>query len=346
MDAHSEPLIENNLLRNNSEYGVYSMISSPILVGNVFENCKDGISLYESGGRIVGNSIVDCTDSGIYIDYCENVTIAENNLSGNSIGVYCNNSKCTITDNSFTGGGPASMEIVESDVELARNERSGSIEYFEYLTINVVNTDGYPLLGTNFTINNKEGKVYEGSLKNRSKITRRFKSASLNSSGTMETLTPYRIVLEKDGISTDNIISNLNDGSHVAKIDLSGKPMITIGRPEPMMRGEGLEVSGVLSWGDIDTDRIDYRIMISIDGGEWENATGRTRWVHVIDISGLDAGEHSMEVKVADGIASPSAAGTFNVMKEKDRSILILSLFVVFLPFYIFILDRYKSRKS
>jgi len=109
-DGYSFININNNLIKNNKDYGISYINSAPIIEGNNIENnSSSGIKVSTNGVGIIRNNFVVYNKYGIrtYGDSCPEIT--RNNISNNNTGIYCRESATpiisynTISNNSAYG---------------------------------------------------------------------------------------------------------------------------------------------------------------------------------------------------------------------------------------------------
>jgi parallel beta-helix repeat protein len=109
-DNYSFININNNLIKNNKDYGISYINSTPIIEGNNIENnSSSGIKVATNGAGIIRNNSIVSNKHGIrtYGDSCPEIT--RNNISNNNTGIYCRESATpiisynTISNNSGYG---------------------------------------------------------------------------------------------------------------------------------------------------------------------------------------------------------------------------------------------------
>jgi len=96
-DSYSSININNNIIQNNSSYGInYSNSSPTIENNNIKNNNYSGIDVGTGGAGIIRNNFVVSNKYGIrtYGDSCPEITI--NNISNNNTGIYCRESATPI----------------------------------------------------------------------------------------------------------------------------------------------------------------------------------------------------------------------------------------------------------
>jgi len=102
--------INNNLIKNNKDYGISYINSAPIIEGNSIENnTSTGIKVTTNGAGIIRNNSIVSNQHGIrtYGDSCPEIN--RNNISNNNTGIYCRESATpiisynTISNNSGYG---------------------------------------------------------------------------------------------------------------------------------------------------------------------------------------------------------------------------------------------------
>ena len=109
-DNYSFININNNLIKNNKDYGISYINSAPIIEGNNIENnSSSGIKVATNGAGIIRNNSIVSNKHGIraYGDSCPEIN--GNNISNNNTGIYCRESATpilsynTISNNSGYG---------------------------------------------------------------------------------------------------------------------------------------------------------------------------------------------------------------------------------------------------
>ena len=109
-DSYSFININNNIIQNNSSYGInYSNSSPTIENNNIKNNNYSGIDVGTGGAGIIRNNFVVSSKHGIrtYGDSCPEIN--RNNISNNNTGIYCRESATpiisynTISNNSGYG---------------------------------------------------------------------------------------------------------------------------------------------------------------------------------------------------------------------------------------------------
>ena len=109
-DNYSFININNNLIKNNKDYGISYINSAPIIEGNNIENnSSSGIKVATNGAGIIRNNSIVSNQHGIrtYGDSCPEIN--RNNISNNNIGIYCRENATpivsynTITNNTGYG---------------------------------------------------------------------------------------------------------------------------------------------------------------------------------------------------------------------------------------------------
>ena len=106
------------------------------------------------------------------------------------------------------------------------------------------------------------------------------------------------------------IVDNINHPPSVSITSIS--PGQTIGGV--------VNISGTAS--DLDGDDQLERVLIKIDGGDWENATGTSEWSFELDTALLENGNHTIYAKAFDGMEySQVAELTFKVQNEIQKPV-------------------------
>jgi parallel beta-helix repeat protein len=109
-DSYSFININNNIIQNNSSYGInYSNSSPTIENNNIKNNNYSGIDVGTGGAGIVRNNSIIFNKYGIRTCGDSSPKITRNNISSNNIGIYCRESATpiisynTISNNSGYG---------------------------------------------------------------------------------------------------------------------------------------------------------------------------------------------------------------------------------------------------
>jgi parallel beta-helix repeat protein len=109
-DNYSFININNDLIKNNKDYGISYINSAPMIEGNNIENnSSSGIKVTTNGAGIIRNNSIVSNQHGIrtYGDSCPEIN--RNNISHNNTGIYCRESATpiisynTISNNSGYG---------------------------------------------------------------------------------------------------------------------------------------------------------------------------------------------------------------------------------------------------
>jgi len=84
--------IKNNVIENNSGYGIYSKWTYNInIINNVIKNNNGGIFIqYVNDSIIQENTIINNFEDGIYLGYSRENSINKNNIEDNDYGLHCN----------------------------------------------------------------------------------------------------------------------------------------------------------------------------------------------------------------------------------------------------------------
>jgi len=96
-DNYSFININNNLIKNNKDYGISYFNSAPIIEGNNIENnSSSGIKVTTNGAGLIRNNSIVYNQHGIrtYGDSCPEIN--GNNISNNNTGIYCRESATPI----------------------------------------------------------------------------------------------------------------------------------------------------------------------------------------------------------------------------------------------------------
>lgn len=109
-DNYSFININNNLIKNNKDYGINYINSAPIIEGNNIENnSSSGIKVATNGAGIIRNNSIVSNQHGIRTYGDSYPEITKNNISNNNTGIYCRESATpiisynTISNNSDYG---------------------------------------------------------------------------------------------------------------------------------------------------------------------------------------------------------------------------------------------------
>ena len=96
-DNHFFITINNNLIKNNKDYGISYINSAPIIEDNNIENnSSSGIKVASNGAGIIRNNSISFNQHGIrtYGDSCPE--ISRNIINNNNTGIYCRESATPI----------------------------------------------------------------------------------------------------------------------------------------------------------------------------------------------------------------------------------------------------------
>jgi len=110
LDSYSFINLNNNLIKNNKDYGISYINSAPIIESNNIENnSSSGIKVATNGTGIIRNNYILSNQHGIRTYGDSYPEITKNNISNNNTGIYCRESATpiisynTISNNSAYG---------------------------------------------------------------------------------------------------------------------------------------------------------------------------------------------------------------------------------------------------
>ncbi|MDP7265965.1 MAG: right-handed parallel beta-helix repeat-containing protein [Candidatus Thermoplasmatota archaeon] len=311
VDSASETVIANNIIRNSGEYGIYSTVANPVIEGNRFEKNKIGIAFRNSKGMVRDNEILGSTEFGIYMAYGNELIVRDNVIENNVIGIHAENTGGTVENNEFRGVQTRSIEMTDCNLTLANNEYNGLISSFKHVVLQGVNSDGYPIKGTSMTISDGSGKpVTDRELGETSTILLGLENYNIDPSGTMTSYLPYKVIIEKDGVKTENVISDLSIPLHQVKLEKSFVPKVTVTSQEES--GDTVTISGKVDFDELDTEEMECIVMVKVKGGDWRGAMGKSKWGYACDSSEVTEGD-LFEVKLVDGISDPTIKENIDV---------------------------------
>jgi len=96
-DNYSYINIDNNLIKNNKDYGISYTNSAPIIEGNNIENnSSSGIRVATNGAGIIRNNSILSNKHGIRTYEDSSPEITGNNISNNNTGIHCRESATPI----------------------------------------------------------------------------------------------------------------------------------------------------------------------------------------------------------------------------------------------------------
>jgi len=342
----SETVISNNIIRSSGEYGIYSTIADPVIEGNRFEKNRIGIVFDNSKGVARNNEIFGSTKCGIYMDYGDELIIRDNLIEDNVIGILGENSTGTVESNEIRGAQAKSIEMTDCTLALANNVADGLISSSKHVVLQAVNSDGYPIKGTSMTIVDGSGTIIiHSDLGENSTILLGLANYDIDPSGTTTSYLPYKIIVEKNGVTTENLINDLVIALNKVKLEKSFIPKLTVSSQNEF--DDTITISGEVDFDDLDTKEMDCSIMISVNGGVWKKAIGKSRWSYVSDASELKEGD-VFEVKLLDGISNPTIKETVAI-DGGDSVYLILAvvcIVIVILAILLLILKRRGTHKE
>ncbi|MEM4308637.1 MAG: NosD domain-containing protein [Thermoplasmata archaeon] len=111
----------------NSGIFLYNVINGKIESNTISSNGIGIYAVFSSGCTITGNTIIQCTDTGLQIYLTDTFTVSANTISNNPCGVLLDASTgCTLTGNTFSNDGVVI--------------RGESLEYWNSHTISTTNT--------------------------------------------------------------------------------------------------------------------------------------------------------------------------------------------------------------
>lgn len=116
--------INNNCLYEPTVIGLYSDASNySSITNNSFHQCKYCIEIFHCSGCTIDCNLLKADDYGINMTNCSNLTVINNNILFNNIGVIINNSSSNIFQyNSLAGKRPSSsIGLFISDKSLENN---------------------------------------------------------------------------------------------------------------------------------------------------------------------------------------------------------------------------------
>ena len=322
VDSASEAVIRNNIIKNSGEYGIYVAVAEPQIEGNLFENNKIGLASVNSGGSIENNVISGSSDYGMFLKYANNAEVRNNEISDNRVGMIVYNTEGELSGNIFTGSESLSMELYDSQVILADNEYEGVISSTRHVTLQVTNSDDYPVRGTAMAVYDADGsKITTQVLGERSTVSLSLKEYEMDAKGVEKSFYPYRIVVSKGDITTENSMNDLSEALHSVELEQSFVPGIVITTPNSIELDDGqATIKGTIDMDDLDTDEMDYSVMVRVNEGEWKEAVGKTRWGCVFREEEISKGDNKVEVKLLDGINDPTVTKTIEMERESDTT--------------------------
>jgi len=322
VDSASEAVIRNNVFRNSGEYGVYATVSEPQIEGNLFENNKIGLASVNSGGSIENNVISDSSDYGMLLKYANNADVKNNEITDNRVGMIVYNTEGELSGNVFTGSESLSMELYDSRVILADNEYERVISSTRHITLQVTNSDDYPVRGTAVAVYDADGsEITTQVLGEKSTVSLSLREYEMDALGMENRSYPYRIVVSKGDITTENSLDDLSEALYIVELEQSFVPGIVITTPDSIELEDGqATIKGTIDMDDLDTEEMDYSVMVRLNDGEWKEAVGKTRWGCVFSEKDVSKGDNKVEVKLLDGIGDPSVTKTIDIERESDTT--------------------------
>jgi len=141
------------------------------------------------------------------------------------------------------------------------------------------------------------------------------------------------------------LINDLVIALNKVKLEKSFIPKLTVSSQNEF--DDTITISGEVDFDDLDTKEMDCSIMISVNGGVWKKAIGKSRWSYVSDASELKEGD-VFEVKLLDGISNPTIKETVAI-DGGDSVYLILAvvcIVIVILAILLLILKRRGTHKE
>ena len=323
--SRSESVIKGNVFRNSGEYGIYTTNTELQIEDNEFTGNRIGIALINSMDEITDNEFEDSKEYGIYTSYGNELTIEDNVFEDNVIGVSAHNAQGKIENNEFKGTKQAtSIEMVDCDIVQNDNIHNGIISSDKHIVLQAVNSDGYPIKGTSMTITDALGtEVTTKDLGGSSTYLVGLPYMEIDPSGKTKSFVPYKVTVKKDGITTVNEVSQFTNDLVQVKIEKSFVPKVTMAAQE---KTDGtVTFRGKVDFGDLDTEKMDYRVLVQVKDGEWKEATGKSRWAYQCESSDVEEGS-AVHVKLSDGIGDPSIKKTIDVEQIDTDFIIVIML--------------------
>ena len=341
VDSGSGTVISNNIIRKSGEYGIYSTVANPVIEENRFEDNRIGVVFKNSRGLLRNNVISGSKECGIYITYGEDLIIKDNTIEDNVFGIIAENSFGTVENNEFKGNQTKSIEMTDCNLTLTNNIHNGLVSSFKHIVLQAVNSDGYPIKGTTMTIDDTSGTtVTSKELGESSTLLLGLENYDIDHSGIVTSYTPYKVTVEKDGVKSVTSIDDITVSLHQLTLERSFVPKLRVTSQE--RSDEVFTIKGEVDFGDIDTEEMDYKVMVKKKGGEWEEAVGRTRWAYAFDASDIDEGD-VVEIKVLDGIKEPVISETVETKEENVGYLITVALvicIVIIIAILLFISTR------
>lgn len=349
IDSDSKAMIENNVIKNSGEYGIYTTVANPSITGNTFEDNTIGIAVVNSDCTLSGNVISRSSEYGILMKYGTDVDVLNNELRDNLVGMALYNTEGKLDNNQFTASTSKSLDMYDCDVALSGNRHEGMVRSSRHVTLKAVNSDGYPIKGTSVTVTDSAGtEVTTRALRDNSTVSINLTEYNIDAVGTKTLLFPYKVTVSRNAITTENIINDLSEALFPVTLDETFVPGITISSPGDIAVVDGkATILGSLDLDDLDTEEMDYKVMVRIDDGEWKEAiSGDTRkWISIWDESEIEEGER-VEVKLADGIRDPTVTQEIGIERENDGMIILSLLSIGIVIMIIILILAYAGRKK
>ena len=322
VDSGSEAVIRNNIIKNSGEYGIYTTVAKPTIEGNGFENNKIGVASVNSGGSIENNVISGSSDYGVLLKYANNAEVKNNEIKDNRVGMIIYNTEGELSGNILSGSESRSMELYDSDVTLVDNDHDGVISSTRHITLQVTNSDDYPVKGTAVAVYDADGsEITAQVLGERSTVSLSLKEYETDALGVEKRFYPYRIVVSKGEITTENSLDALSEALHCVELKQSFVPEIVITTPDSIELDDGqATIKGTIDMNDLDTEEMDYSVMVRLNDGEWKEAVGKTRWGCVFLEEEISKGDNKVEVKLLDGINDPTVTKTIEMERESNTT--------------------------
>ena len=346
VDSGSGTVISNNIIRSSGEYGIYSTVANPVIEGNRFEKNNIGIAFRNSKGLCKNNVISGSKECGIYLTYTDELTIKDNTIEDNVIGILADNSAADVVNNVFRGAQTKSIDMTDCNLTITNNIHNGLISSFKHVVLQAVNSNGYPIKDTSMTISDGTGtEVIHKELGESSIFLMGLDNYQIDPSGKMTNYMPYKVTAEKDGIKTENMITDLSIPLQKVELEKTFTPKLTVVSQKEL--GDTVTISGEVDFDELDTIEMDCTVLVKVKGGEWEEALGKNRWGYVCDADDVTEGD-VFEVKLVDGISDPTIKETIDVENGDFDNIILVALCIgiVIVLVVLWLVYRQRGRRE
>lgn len=298
--------IFNNLCSN--KYQAIHLFSSDFNTVSHNICLNNNIDLFSSNNNIISSNICSSeNDNGISLTGSDHNIVSNNTCNSNSVGIFFNSSDNNIITNNTCINNTSGMYFSGSDHNIISNNTCSN-SLFNGILLSVSNNNQvsnnkffFNGAGIRLTSNSQNNTIHYNNICNNIDYgmnATNNKGCTVNATDNWwgDNSGPYHPVNNTNG-KGDNITDYVAFDPWIIK-KANEIPMITISTP-----ANNSKVSGIVTFSGIanDPDGTIHNVEVSIDDGDWINATGTTEWSYTWDSNDLVNGEHIIRIRSSDG---------------------------------------------